>query len=277
MGNPKTVQQRMFQQIREQLPPHLSIVDEVADLLEISSDSTYRRLRGEKQLILSELLRLCDRFNLSLDAFLKQPQASVPFQHVEVNASTFTVDQYLDFAHQRALELGSHEETELLVVANDLTIFQLLQLPELAAFKLFFWQKSSLGFEDLKFTKFSLDVIPPSLLQKGEAIVREYVKIPSIEIIGIDAVNSFLRQINYYLELGFLPIPTMPSPSANASLNSFTTSITKQMWGSSFPLEPNPRDKRAPSPCTTMSCLSLTASCSCAEGTSEPPTSARVP
>ena len=37
-----------FQQIKELLPPHLAGADEIARVLNVSRDSAYRRMRGEK-------------------------------------------------------------------------------------------------------------------------------------------------------------------------------------------------------------------------------------
>ena len=51
-------QQLLFQQIRDKLPPHISLVDEMEDLLEISQDSAYRRIRGEKELSFGEMQKL---------------------------------------------------------------------------------------------------------------------------------------------------------------------------------------------------------------------------
>ena len=37
------VQQQLFSYLKENLPPHLSVVDELCDLLDLSADSVYRR------------------------------------------------------------------------------------------------------------------------------------------------------------------------------------------------------------------------------------------
>ncbi len=49
------VQQIFFQHIKSNLAAHLSLVDEVAELLNISNDSAYRRIRGEKPLSFEEI------------------------------------------------------------------------------------------------------------------------------------------------------------------------------------------------------------------------------
>ena len=64
------VQQLFFQHIKAGLPGHLSLVDEVAELLNISNDSAYRRIRGEKPISFEELQKLCSHYKVSLDQFL---------------------------------------------------------------------------------------------------------------------------------------------------------------------------------------------------------------
>ncbi|MEM6629201.1 MAG: hypothetical protein AAF694_05990 [Bacteroidota bacterium] len=199
----KSLQKRIFKQIREQLPEHLALVDEVSDLLGISSDSAYRRIRGEKQLLLEELYKLCVNFKLSVDSFIKNPIETLPFTHVSVDEDIFTLEDYLSSLLDQAKVINENPDAELVLIANDLTMFQLLQIPELAAFKLFFWLKTSLGFSGYKHQKFSIEAIPPSMISISKDFVKEYMKINTIEIIGIDAVNSFLRQISYYLQSGF--------------------------------------------------------------------------
>ncbi len=51
-----SVQQVFFQHIKSNLADHLSMVDEVAELLNISNDSAYRRIRGEKPCLLKRLM-----------------------------------------------------------------------------------------------------------------------------------------------------------------------------------------------------------------------------
>ena len=65
------LQQQLFSHLRENLPPHLSMVDELCELLELSPDSVYRRIRGEKPITLNELKRICSHYHLSIDHLLQ--------------------------------------------------------------------------------------------------------------------------------------------------------------------------------------------------------------
>ena len=64
MENPPSVQQIFFQHVKDHLPAHLSLVDEIAELLNISIDSAYRRIRGEKAISFEELRTLCSHFRI---------------------------------------------------------------------------------------------------------------------------------------------------------------------------------------------------------------------
>lgn len=64
------VQQLFFPKIKESTAAHLSFVDELAEDLNISSDSVYRRIRGEKPISFEEIQKLCSHYKLSLDQFL---------------------------------------------------------------------------------------------------------------------------------------------------------------------------------------------------------------
>ena len=62
-----SVQVLLFQYIKDLLPPQLSVVDEIAGVLEISTDSAYRRIRSEKPIDLEEIQKLCGHFKISMD------------------------------------------------------------------------------------------------------------------------------------------------------------------------------------------------------------------
>lgn len=207
MSKATQIQKKFFQAIKNQLPAHLSLVEDISDLLGISADSAYRRIRGEKLLQMDEIEILCDHYKVSIDGHLSSPRNGIVFHHVEVDEKHFNTQDYLNLLLERAKMINSDPEAKLIVIANDITIFQLLQFPELAAFKMFFWQKSSLGFDSLKREKFSIKNISPEILEASKEVVREYNKINTTEIVGVDALNSFLRQIGYYLELGLFEYP----------------------------------------------------------------------
>ena len=64
------IQQQLFQIIKNKMPPDTSVADEVGKLLNISSDSAYRRMRSEKQITFEEVYILANHFKISLDQLM---------------------------------------------------------------------------------------------------------------------------------------------------------------------------------------------------------------
>lgn len=203
MSENSHIQEAFFKQIKDLLPSHLSLVEEVADLLEISNDSAYRRIRGEKDLSLAEAVKLCTQFKISPASFISNESSTVQFRHVSVEEKKFTLQQYLDSLLEEALLISSVDGAELTYITTDITIFQLFQVPELAAFKLFFWGKTNLGFTGFRDQLFSFDHFDETFYETTRQIADAYIKITTTEIIGEEAINSILRQIRYHLDSGF--------------------------------------------------------------------------
>lgn len=68
--NAAELQTAFLKEIKNQLPPHLALVDAIADELNLSNDSAYRRIRGEKHLTFDEIQILSAHYKISLDNFL---------------------------------------------------------------------------------------------------------------------------------------------------------------------------------------------------------------
>src|SRR5258705_9051267 len=88
-------QEFLFQRIKELLPPHASLVDTVANILNVSSESVYRRIRGETPLVLDEARELCAHFKLSLDQILNVRGGGTMFQNVRIDLKNYSYEKYL--------------------------------------------------------------------------------------------------------------------------------------------------------------------------------------
>src|SRR5436189_3215860 len=89
------LQKQFFHQLKGRLPQHLSLPEEVADLLEISTDSSYRRIRGEKPLTLDEARKLCNHFKISLDQLLSIDTDTTIFYGQWADYRNFNFEVYL--------------------------------------------------------------------------------------------------------------------------------------------------------------------------------------
>jgi hypothetical protein len=203
MENKSDIQMQLFQRIRDQLPGHVSFVEEIAEILEISNDSAYRRIRGEKQISLQEVQKLAKIFNLSLDDLTGGQFDTVTFKANFLDGNNYSFTDWLDNLLQFTLEASRNDETEIFFILNELNIFHLIQFPEVCAFKLFFWQKSNLDFPDFREARFSLDNLDENTLRLSETITDLFVKVKTIEFTTKECLNSYLKQVLYYSEAGY--------------------------------------------------------------------------
>src|SRR5687767_9358833 len=105
----KQLQDYLFQYIKEALPPSRSLVDTVAEVLHVSQDSAYRRIRGETLLVLEEARTLCQEYNISLDQLLNRSANSVVFQSMEQATSVTDFTTYLRGILHELKELNSFQ------------------------------------------------------------------------------------------------------------------------------------------------------------------------
>jgi hypothetical protein len=201
----ESAQTVLMQKIKSALPSNLSLVDELADLLKVSNDSAYRRIRGETQVSVEELAAICKHFKISFDAFINSGDESyVSFTHHQLSSHVNTFREYLQSIKKDLDQVLMFPEgsRQVIFAAEDIPVFQHFAHPYLTAFKIFYWNKSILnakGFED---NKFETAYIDDDLMQLAADIYERYSRIPSIEIWSDDTVNSTLKQIEFYWDAG---------------------------------------------------------------------------
>jgi transcriptional regulator with XRE-family HTH domain len=192
------VQVQLFQQIKSLLPSHISLVDAIADLLSISVDSAYRRIRGEKPVSIEELRQLCRTYKISLDQFLHLKSNSFLFSGNLANSTDFNFEGYLNDMLQQVEFINSFSTKHFYYLLKDVPPMTHFQIPELVAFKAFFWKKSILHYDDMRGKKFDITDINPEYIRLTGKIVGLYNQIPTTEIWNIEAVNSSIKQILFY-------------------------------------------------------------------------------
>jgi len=192
------LQSKLFHRIKSLLPPQQSLADVVASVLEVSSDSAYRRIRGDKALSLDEVHRLCTRFKISMDSLIDLPSNSFLFSGDFVQTESFRFDQYLTNVLQQVKYMNSFADRTMYYLCKDIPLFHHFQFREIAAFKYYFWMKNILHLPEFANRKFSMSIYPDEYFAIGRQILDHYNTINSIEVWNIESVNSTLRQIEYY-------------------------------------------------------------------------------
>jgi hypothetical protein len=200
-----SIQAQFFQNIKTAIPAYASLVDEVAETLNVSMDSAYRRIRGEKLLDFEELRILCQRFNVSLDKFFSMNSNSIMFQGKINTYQEVSMMEWMEdvLAQLNLVNSFSHKHVYFLV--KDMPPFHHYYHPALAGFKFFFWMKSILMFESLRNTKFSIeDNHFEKFREITQKTIKVYNRVPTSEIWNEEGLNTTLRQIEVYHEMGMI-------------------------------------------------------------------------
>lgn len=197
------LQQQFFNHLKTIIPSHISMVDELTELLGLSYDSVYRRIRGEKPLTLNEVRQICEHYHMSLDQVLQLQNDTVVFRAPDINLTNLTFEGYLQGMLNEVRYFNTFHQKKMLYLCKDMTFFHFFIFPEIAAFKTFFWIKSILNHPDYKYEAFSIAKFPfRECLEIGQQIIREYNKIPSVELWNFESINSSINQLQYYRDSG---------------------------------------------------------------------------
>ncbi len=197
-----TAQGYLFQRIREKLPLQDSLADTVSEILHLSSDSAYRRIRGETLLPLDEAIVLCKHFNLSLDQLADTKSNDVLFHNVHIGNGDYTYRQFLEGLKARMAALANVAQKEVVYMSKDLPIFHNFYFRPLIAFRYFFWMKSHLQHPDFEKKQFHFDVLPPEIEVLSRELTRAYSSIPSVEMWNTESINSTISQIEFSRDSG---------------------------------------------------------------------------
>jgi hypothetical protein len=119
---------------------------------------------------------------------------------------TLVIEQqdYIRYIEQLSKTLGALaavEDRELYFTAQDIPFYHFLPHEELLFFRLYVWYDSTtperISFREF-YSRMDMDVCSPF----HEQLLREYLRIPSKEIWTDQTVNTILRLLDFYMEIG---------------------------------------------------------------------------
>lgn len=200
MRKENQLQISFLNRIKNLIPNSASLSDELTDILGISPDSSYRRIRGETLLNINEIQLLCSHYNLSFDSFINN-SLNISFNFDGMTGSK-GFENYLTSILNDMLLIESGKNKQIIYSAIDVPIFHHFNYPELSAFKMFYWMKAVVSEPTLNDKKFSPLYISSEFAELGKKIYEVYCKIPSIEIWTDETINSLIKQIEFYWESG---------------------------------------------------------------------------
>jgi len=195
-------QEFLFQRIKEMLPPTVSLTDSVSEILHVSNDSAYRRIRNETPLVLEEAKELCDHFHLSLDQVLQLKSNSILFENIRINNQHYSYEKYLSDLTRLTQYINGFNRKEIIYLTKDVPLFHNFYFKPLIAFRYFFWMKAILQHPDFATKAIDLNAVPSEIEAMSTTLAKTYTHVPSVEIWNTECINSVISQIEFYKDSG---------------------------------------------------------------------------
>jgi hypothetical protein len=199
--NIAALQVQLFQHLKNKISPATSLVDEIATLLTISTDSAYRRIKGEKPVSFEELYTLSSHYGFSIDGLFNTKTDVISFQGKCIDPDNFRFEDYITSVLQQVKYMASFKERAMYYLCKDIPWFHHYQSKELAAFKYFFWHKTLLQSPLFNTKKISLKEYPDEVYELGRKALEVYNQINSYEIWNMESLNGTLRQVEFYHDM----------------------------------------------------------------------------
>jgi plasmid maintenance system antidote protein VapI len=191
-----------IQKLKENLPKNVGLAEEMAEILEISTDSAYRRIRGETDLSIDEVYKLTKKYNISVDSVFSNLGDTVTFAYTKLTNSAENLEKYLSRILNHLKVLSTFPDKKIYYVAEELPMFLSFFSPKFIEFKLFYWQRSVLNVPDYQGKKFEFGIVPKQLVEIASESAQEYKKIPSVEIWTNETIYTVTKQLEFYVDSG---------------------------------------------------------------------------
>jgi hypothetical protein len=198
------IQNHFINRFKEVLPSGVGLAEEMADLLAVSTDSAYRRIRGETELTIEEVYKISKKYALSIDDVFSNQNDTVTFSYTKLTDSEHNFEAYLNRLLTHLKTLKKFDNRKIYYVAEEIPIFYSFFSKKLTDFKLFYWQRSVLNVPEYQQRKFDWGVVPQKLIDIAHASYTEYLTIPSSEIWTSETVLTGLKQIQFYYDSGII-------------------------------------------------------------------------
>jgi len=196
------LQDQIFDLILSRFPRKSDAVDALSLLLNTGKDPIYRRMRGETILSPQELSLLAQHFHLSLDELILGKTDLVMFDYNAFSRKIGQFSDYMEGMNHDLAQIRKMPNAHLFYASAELPVFTYSLFPELMAFKLYQWGRTTWNLEWLRDRPFSFDIISQPVIRECEQMLKHYMSLPSTELWTAQIMDNSLAQVEYHVYAG---------------------------------------------------------------------------
>lgn len=203
------LQTEFFEYILNRYEKKSEGIKQICKILDMAKDSVYRRLRGDTDINIEELLKLAKYYKISVDNLFDAGSNDVLFTF---NSFDHKVEHVDDFVNNLKLLLGHFSvipESKVLYASAEIPVFYHTIMPELFCFKLYVWARTVWNLDFFANEKFRIDLIPYESRSNFGLLAKQFLNMESVELWSYNIFDNTLNQIEYHLESGMFHDPKL--------------------------------------------------------------------
>ncbi|WP_420572202.1 hypothetical protein [Kordia sp.] len=191
------MQEFFLSKLKETLPGNASLIETVAEVLDISYDAAHRRTSMKSKLSLEEAIKLSRHSNMSIDQLYEIGlQNVIAVEKTQIISSQEDLEEYFEASYGNLQQILAMKDSEIIYSAKDLPIFYTSSDNVLSRFKMYVWLQ--LLSEEQKVVAFENFAPSVSLVTAASRLGKLYANLKVTEIWDITTINSTLKQIHFY-------------------------------------------------------------------------------
>ncbi|MBY0477546.1 MAG: hypothetical protein K2Q24_07855 [Chitinophagaceae bacterium] len=193
----KHIQVDFLQQIAHKIGADKILAVELSSVLGISKSEAYGKANGSSLLTTTQILQLCDTYGIDFNIVREKGKSSAKVSFIPFHAIEYTVHDYIQSLESFLVKMSQAKHKKIICATNDIPLFHLFKYPELAAFKLHFW---NLRIANHSTAEFDFAGFDHSVLKTAEHLYQLYKNIPSTEIWTNHLSLNSIEQLKYAAE-----------------------------------------------------------------------------
>jgi transcriptional regulator with XRE-family HTH domain len=187
--------QEKFNHLLASVRPGKKLVEELHELLGLSTHAIYRRIRGESNYTAEEIFKIAGYYGLSLDSLIGGGKDFISFQRTPFIKNENDFEAYLEASLAQLQGFASKKDCELFYSAKDIPIYYQFKYSHLGAFKMKVWLNALYNSSS---NGSGLAKISERMMELSKELYKTYMSIPSTEIWNDTTVLSLYKQLEYY-------------------------------------------------------------------------------
>ncbi len=192
------LQEAIFAKVLPRFEKKAEAVEALVQLLGVSRDGIYRRLRGDTALSPREISILARQFKLSVDQLISEDSNHIIFDYNLFSGPPVrNFFEYLQQVKHQVTTIGSLPGLRIYYASHTIPLFYYMLFPELLSFKLYVYGLTNWHFDYLQKTKFCFDLITPEEKAIGYEVGAMYSKLDSTDLWTMVLADDTLNQIEY--------------------------------------------------------------------------------